>query len=279
MSVSRSTSQQQQNMSFFALLYRICQDEQVDLQFLSTNWIKRLTKLHQTRYITGYKFDLNPNAASLIADDKAATYELLHSQEIPAAEHVILYDFNNQAKYTLGRNNLNYLMNYFMRHQQNIVIKPNCGTGGRQSFHITQSNQMAPALVEVFQTNPTAALSPFYGIKSEYRIILLDNEEQLSYMKVLQDPESWKFNLQQGARAQEIPADKCVRVLNLAKQAVKVSGLRFCSVDIIETVNDEFMVLEINSGVMTENYLKQHPEDYQKIYNMYRAAIRKMFEK
>lgn len=275
---AKATGQGTPNLSYYALLYSICQEEDIELQFLSTNWLECLTKNGVTHYIMGHKYDLNSNAASLVADDKVATYEVLKAAQIPAAEHKLLYEFSNQSSYTLGRNNIAYLQRYFAEHNNDIVIKPNRGMCGRNTFHITEAEQLGPALVEVFYSNPVAAICPFYRIRYEYRTVLLDDEVRLSYKKVLQRVGDWKFNLQHGASAEPTPKDKIGVIAKLARAAASKLGLRFCSVDVIETFDDELMVLEVNSGVMTDKYLQQHPDEYEQIKNLHRDAIRKMFE-
>ena len=53
--------------------------------------------------------------------------------------------------------------------------------------------------------------------------------------------------------------------------------LSFASVDIIETENNELLVLEINSGVMLENLVNLLENGYEIAYNIYREAINAMF--
>lgn len=263
--------------SYYNILHQVCQAEQIDLRFFATNWVKQLSKGNKIHYIIGYKFDLNPAAASAVADDKAATSEILRTTKIPVIEHSLLYNFANQADYTLGRNSLNYARKYFDTHDQHVVVKPNCGTGGRAVYQVTDFAQVPAILAEIFAEQPTASLCPFYQIRHEYRVILLDDTERLAYMKTA-SADNWKFNLQQGATAGEIADDKHDEILALAKHSARAIGLRFCSVDIIETFAGELLVLEVNSGVMIQKYLEQHPEDLEVIKAIYRDAVRKMFE-
>lgn len=265
--------------SYCSTLYSICQEENIDFQLLSLNWIKRLEKSHQVRYIMGYKFDLNSYASGNIADDKFATYCALHYANIPAVEHFILYDFTNQANYAYGHNSFTNLERYFHDHADHIVIKPCNGTGGHQVYQLTDLQKVAPILTEIFYNNSSACLCPFYKIKHEYRVILLDHEVRLAYMKTLRNTSSdWKFNLQQGALSEPIPAEIYDKVINLALRAIQEINLRFCSVDIIQTQNDELLVLELNSGVMIQNYVQQHPDQYETVKAIYRDAILRMFE-
>lgn len=55
--------------------------------------------------------------------------------------------------------------------------------------------------------------------------------------------------------------------------------LGFCSVDIVETTKNEFLIMELNSGVMMTNYMDIREDGLEIAKNMYRKAIMKMFEK
>lgn len=262
-------------MNYDQMLYQICEERGIQLQFLSRNWIKRLEKGAKVRHIVGYKFDLNSQATSLIADDKFATFEVLSFAQIPVMQHAILYSLDNRASYALGCNTLGYAMEILHKYHDTMVIKANTGTCGRQVLKITNASDLAKSLPKVFQQSNSASLCPFYNIEHEYRIVLLDGEEKLSYMKT-KTAHAW-FNLDLGAKMENVPADRHARILEIAQRAAKALNLRFGSVDIIETTDEEFLVLEINSGVMTKHYLKQHPDEYGRVKSMYAEAIERMF--
>lgn len=261
--------------SYQQMLYQICQEEKINLQFLSNNWVVRLEKDGKVRFIAGYKFDLNSQATSLIADDKFATFEALSYAKVPVIQHAILYEPTDTSEHARGRNSLSYIAEFFERNHHSIIIKANHGTCGRQVYKVTHLDQLINVLPEVFKQSASASMCPFYEIAHEYRVILLDGEEKLSYMKTKQDA-AW-FNLDRGAKASPIPEEKYAEILDLAKRAARAIDLRFGSVDMIETRQGELLVLEINSGVMTKHYLEQYPEEYEKVKSMYREAIQKMF--
>lgn len=265
-------------LPYDAMLYQLCEEVGIKLEFLCTNWVRRLEKGGQVKFIVGRQTGLNSYTAGEIASDKVATYDVLNNQGIPAVEHVILYEFTNRAPYTMGRNSSKYVQDYFVKHDQHIVVKPINGKCGEGVIQISEERQIIPTLLELFCKNMTICMSPFYQIEYEYRMILLDGDVRVSYMKVLSDKSQWKFNLCQGARTEEIPSKKVGALTVLAKQAAKALGLRFCSVDMIETDAGETMVLEVNSSVMTDAYVQQHPEKYPEVRAMYRDMLRKMFE-
>ena len=54
----------------------------------------------------------------------------------------------------------------------------------------------------------------------------------------------------------------------MAKDVSKKINLGFGSIDIIKTIDNKYYVLEINSGVMIENYIKL-TSDGVKIFHFY----------
>lgn len=263
--------------AYHQILEEICQEDGIRLTLLSSDWMVQLDKGDVRRRILGHKFDLNPAASSLVADDKYATYEVLRHNQVPIIDHSIIYEDTNHEPYALGRNSLEYVLEFFEAHKKHIVIKPNLGQCGNYVYQITSPDQIAPALKKIFHHSMSASLCPFYYIRHEYRVIMLDGEERLSYQKNLGS--GWKFNLCHGATAQPIQDEimhQCI--VNLAKRATEALNLRFCSVDVIDTTDHELLIMEVNSGVMTENYLKQYPDQRSQVKAIYRDAIQKMFE-
>lgn len=262
--------------SYAGILSEICQESGVSLQWFSNNWVALLEKDKAKHFTIGYNFNINSAAAARIASDKIATYELLRHFGIPAVECRPLYECDNPEPYAKGYQSESYVEEFFNRNHQHIVLKPNGGQGGIDVYQVSELNQVQPVLKKIFRQGYLAAMCPFYEIRNEYRFIMLDGEVRLAYMK--ERNEDWRFNLSQGASAKKIEDDKLYeKLLALAKQAVKVLEIRFCSVDIIETQDNELMIMEVNSGVTTSKYLEQHPEDYSKVKQIYANVLEKMF--
>lgn len=306
---------------FNQILIEICNEENIRYKYLSKDWIIMLEKNGITKFISGYKFDLNSHGIGLIVDDKYALYEVLKQKNIPVIEHKIVYNKTNQLDYAKGCNTYEYVKEYFEKNNKHIVIKPNNGTCGKNVFNITNVNEIDSVLDKIFAKNFSISICPFYTIKNEYRIIMLDGEsklvykkyrpivigdgnknirqlliefnsqyfkdlkklENIEYDKVLSNNESyeynWKFNLSQGAIAKKVLEDNFKdKLTDLAKKVSNEINLRFGSIDIIETTDNELYVLEVNSGVMIENYVKLNLEDYIEVKNIYKEAIVKLFE-
>lgn len=305
--------------NFKEIIKEICTEDNIKYKFLSKDWVIMLEKDGKTRFISGYKFDLNSHGIGLIADDKYALYEVLKSKNIPVIEHKIVYNKMNNLDYAIGCNTYEYVKEYFEKNNNNIVIKPNDGTCGKNVFNVTDVNEIDIVLDKIFLKNYSISMCPFYKIKHEYRAIMLDGENKLLYTKYLpivtgdgnktirqllldfnydyfidklEDSKydkvlpknktfeyNWKFNLSQGSIAKKLN-DKVLqdRLIKIAKQVCKEINLKFGSIDIIETTNNELLVLEVNSGVMLENYIRLNPNEYIYAKDIYRNAIKNLFK-
>lgn len=305
--------------NFKEIIKEICTEDNIKYKFLSKDWVIMLEKDGKTRFISGYKFDLNSHGIGLIADDKYALYEVLKSKNIPVIEHKIVYNKMNNLDYAIGCNTYEYVKEYFEKNNNNIVIKPNDGTCGKNVFNVTDVNEIDIVLDKIFLKNYSISMCPFYKIKHEYRAIMLDGENKLLYIKYLpivtgdgnktirqllldfnydyfidklEDSKydkvlpknktfeyNWKFNLSQGSIAKKLN-DKVLqdRLIKIAKQVCKEINLKFGSIDIIETTNNELLVLEVNSGVMLENYIRLNPNEYIYAKDIYRNAIKNLFK-
>ena len=67
-------------------------------------------------------------------------------------------------------------------------------------------------------------------------------------------------------------------VSKMAKDVSKKINLGFGSIDIIKTIDNKYYVLEINSGVMIENYIKLTSDGVKKAKKVYEEAVLEMFK-
>ena len=89
---------------------------------------------------------------------------------------------------------------------------------------------------------------------------------------------NWKFNLSQGSISKTIEDNKLKEnLMTIVNKIYNFIDVNFVSIDIIKTRDNNLQVLEINSGVMLENYLKQHPDERDKIKEIYKKAIGNLF--
>lgn len=304
---------------FKKIIEDICKENGIKYNFLSKDWVIMLEKDGKNRFISGYKFDLNSHGIGLIVDDKYALYDVLKVKKIPVIEHKIVYNKTNNSDYAIGCNTYEYVKDYFTQNNNHIVIKPNNGTCGRNVFNVTDINEIDTILDKLFKTNYSISICPFYEIKNEYRVIMLNGEKKLLYAKylpivigngkktirqlllefnpiyfkdklkdskydkILNDKEkfeyNWKFNLSQGSIAKKVENKSLEeKLIQIAKNVCNNINLRFGSIDIVETTNGKLFVLEANSGVMIDNYIKLNPNEYNLVKEIYKEAIESLFE-
>lgn len=110
-----------------------------------------------------------------------------------------------------------------------------------------------------------------------------DKLSEEEYNKILNKNEiyeyGWQFNLSKGAIPFEVSSlDLKNKLLNMASRVSSIFDVGFCSIDIVETQNNELLVMELNSGVMMENYMQIVPEGFKIAKEIYKEAINEMFK-
>ncbi len=297
----------------------ICDELGIKCTLLSKDWIFMLEKGEVTRFFAGYKSALNDHAVGMVLDDKYALYDVLKEKKLPVSEYNIVYGEKVTEDYAIGCNNFEYVKKYFYEHNQDIVLKPNDGTCGRDVYRVRDINELEDLYSRLTRKYFSINMGPFYHIINEYRFIIYNGVPRIAYKKnkpvvygdgkstirdlllkfneryftdrlndpmydrVLNNNEefeyNWKFNLSQGAVASEITdKDLYNKLEKIAIDSAKNVGLKFGSVDIIVTEDNQALILEMNSGVMLENYIEQFSDGYSKAKELYKEVIIEMFK-
>ena len=290
-----------------SLIKEICDEKGISFNLISKDWIMVLRKDNIIRYITGYKFDLNNHASGLICDDKYALYDNFKLLGIPVVEHFIIHiDYNK-----------NDIINLFNKYKK-LVVKTNTGTCGNNMFVVNNINDLFNHIDKLLISNYSISISPYYNIKNEYRSIILNDKVEVFYGKkrpivigdgvhsiykllmefnsnyfknikdftldkVLPKEEeyeyNWQHNLSKGAVPFEVEDNNLKeKVQELALLSFKKLNLKFASVDIVELETGKLLVLEINSGVMMDNFSKLFKDGRNITKNLYTKVIEEMFK-
>lgn len=304
--------------TFQKIVKEICNEEKINFNILSKDWIIALEKDNKRRYIAGYKFDLNEHGLGMILDDKFAMYDVLNAYGLPIIKHYIVYRENNLNDYALGCNSYGYVLDLFHKFNHNIVLKPNNGACGVGVYHIKDEEKLFEVYTRLLDKNFSISVCPFYDIETEFRTIILKDQIKLLYGKirpiVVGDGKStiyellcnfnyeyfkdyneankdvvlnnnevyeydWKFNLSRGSKMfRDISKKDYDNISSLALTTASSVGLGFGSVDIIKTKQGELYIMEINSGVMMDNFIKQDNNGYEIAKDIYGSAIKEMFK-
>ncbi len=299
------------------LLREIAQEEGFRYSTYSYDWVKAFSKDDTSMYVYGYNFPINPTSFTQIANDKACTSEILSANGIPNVEHSYFMTPNDihYVKYLGVDGNWKQMLALLEKYGK-IICKPNSGTGGAGLRIVTDETELEKAVNNLFSTENTMCICPYYNIENEYRVIILDNEVCVVFRKVRPcvigngidnvaslcakagkriDPAlnidyayipkefekieiGWKHNLGQGSSPEVLTAGEIYdTVTALAKKALSILGGRFASVDCV-SIDGSYRVLEVNSGVMMDNFALSSNDNYNKAKSIYKAAINKYFD-
>ena len=294
------------------IMRELCAELDIQLRTYCKDWVIELKKGSRREYIWGYQM-LNGSAEQLICKDKSATAEILNSNSVKAVEHN-LFIVPTEISY-VGMSENWREMSALLKKYGKAVVKNNEGTGGADVYAVSSQGELESAVHTLFKNYRTISISPFYDIEKEYRVICFKGKPLLTFEKnrrfvigdgrseVLElaarkygnvsvediaDPckvpaegektfISWKHNLGRGAQAELVGGGSEKEVEKLAAEAAALLNLKAAAVDVIK-VGDELLVLEVNSGLMTENFASESVENCSLTKEIYRACLKEMFK-
>jgi glutathione synthase/RimK-type ligase-like ATP-grasp enzyme len=241
----------------------------VGCEAMSQNWLLRLQRDDAIRWVVGYQFDLNTAGANSVAQDKVATYLALQRANIPVVQHVLVRSMPPEPV------DVDHLRTLF---SGPFIIKPLNASGGRGVQLVGDPSQAA----QIIQHSDIAAwaASPFCDIVAEYRVMLLDNILLLAYQKT--QPVTLNglryFNLGLGAVPRDIADPQRQQdVVAMAQTACREMSLRLAAVDVVQLASGDLQVLEVNDGIMMENYARMSQEYSNRAAGVYDTIVAAMF--
>ena len=159
--------------TFNEIIKKIGEELDIKVTLLSDNWLTILEKDNEIHYITGYKFDLNNHGIGNVMDDKSLFYDVMMKFNLPMVEQMCFYKKYDEEK----------VLDYFHRNNNTLIVKGSLGTCGKNVFLVKKEKDLFERIDFLYQTQDVVIISPFYDIKNEYRVIVLNNEIKLIYGK------------------------------------------------------------------------------------------------
>ncbi|MDR3207247.1 MAG: hypothetical protein LBT60_02845 [Oscillospiraceae bacterium] len=299
------------NRQLVKIIGELCAERGIPLRRYADDWILELAPGGKSVFIVGYQFPHNDAAAQLLCEDKSALSDILRAHGVSAVEHWFFLTPDNLGY--LGRAGNWRRMTELLETHKTLVCKSNTGSGGRDVFRVSTQAELENAAAQVFRNNRALALSPFYEIESEYRVVLLRGSAELVYQKERPFVEGdgghtfaelyaqkygfpasdaalethpgailpagrrvrthWKHNLGQGAAPRPV-ADGPLRQ-DLIALALAAAAAVGAVFASVDIVETEkgLKVLEINSGVMMEHFAASSAENYRTAKEIYRRAL------
>jgi len=173
---------QNQSRVLVAILRAYCARRGLTLHALCDDWAFVLEGGGHRHVIFGYDLGLNRSSALQVANDKAATHQMLSLAGLPSVDHQLFHP-PAMAEYIPLPGNWRPMLDYFHRHGGDVVCKPNTGTGGIGVQRVRSEAELEAAAHALFASGRGLCLSPFLAITREVRVVVLGGRGQLAYGK------------------------------------------------------------------------------------------------
>lgn len=306
------------NELFKGMIRDICKGKGVSVNELSFGYILQLKKENKIKYLFNHSFPLNSQVAGKLADDKYAAYEIFKNSNIPVIEHNIIFnrEYNSDIEYWnyiktyFEANNKKIVIKPNNGHNGIGVFVCDNFDDIKNVIHENFKNAYDFLLCPYYESIAEyrtiyldgACLLTYRKIKpfvigngiDSIRDLFFKNKSlgknKLSEITSSIDLESapkkdekielsWKYNLSSGAIAEIIPDGELKsKIETISILAAKAIAMKFASVDIIHTPDNKLLVMEVNSNVYMDKFLKHDSSRYPIVKEIYEKAIDSMFE-
>lgn len=298
-------------MQFFEQsLSEICKENDITATKFCDGYCYKLSKNNKSMFIYNNVFENNGASIYKILKDKSAVFEILTANSIPSVEHYYISPLDTASSVEAE------LSSFFKKYGK-LVLKHNEGMSGTNVFYVDNYNDLITISNKIIDQFGAVSLSPFYDIKHEYRIVVLNNKVELVYDKIrptvvgngkdtlsqliranypnlktfdknlnLQSVPakneqiilSWRHNLNFGSTPKIIDDKVIIKKLSkIALSAAKTLNINYACIDIIETNSNELKVLEINGSVSMGKFASFSKQNYQTAKGIIQKAILSKF--
>lgn len=291
------------------IITQICAEQGIKLTFKEDGWLIILEKSGKTKCIVGYKFPLNYQSTAQIMDDKGLFYDLMQYKNLPIIKHfvidkntkeelinnffkqekerivvkgnigtcgkeVFLVDNISDLKKTINnlltkQDTLSLCPYYEIINEYRVIVlngKEKLIYGKKRPIVIGDGHSDLLTLAKIFNEKYYNDEEKQHFIKN---YIPAKGEEVML---------SFKFNLSMGS-VPYLDIDSQIKnnILTIVHKIIRELDIVFASIDIIETTNHQLFIMEANSGIMMNNFIKQIANGYDIAYEIYNEAIKTMF--
>ncbi len=167
---------------FVTAVQKYCAEHGIAVETRSQGWLMVMNKGPRRHLAYGYDVGLNSAVTHRIANDKAATAELLELNGIACVPHAF-FPSPALSEYVPASGTWETMLGHLAQNPDGIVVKPNEGTSGNLVFKVLDRPALERAVSEIFSLNLNLAISPYLEIKNEVRVILVDALPVIVYSK------------------------------------------------------------------------------------------------
>ena len=167
---------------FVDAVKKYCAAHGIAIEIRSQGWLLIMQHGSSRHLAFGYDLGLNGAVAHRIANDKAATAEVLQACGIACIPHTLFLS-PKMNEYIPPQRSWDAMLALLRANPGGIVVKPNEGTSGDGVFKVSTEPELELAVHRIFSSSLGLAISPYVAIDNEVRVVLLDHHPVVVYRK------------------------------------------------------------------------------------------------
>jgi glutathione synthase/RimK-type ligase-like ATP-grasp enzyme len=168
--------------TFVDAVRKYCVSHGIGIEIRAQGWLIVMQRGPTRHLAFGYDLGLNSAVAHRIANDKAATAEVLHMCGVACIPHALFLS-PEMNEYIPPQRSWEAMLALLRENPNGIVVKPNEGTSGDSVFKVSSEPDLELAVHRIFSSSLGLAISPYVEIENEVRVVLLDHYPLVVYGK------------------------------------------------------------------------------------------------
>lgn len=168
--------------TFVNAVRRYCDSHGIGIEIRAQGWLIVMQRGPTRHLAFGYDLGLNSAVAHRIANDKAATAEVLQICGVACVPHTLFLS-PEMNEYIPPQRSWEAMLALLRENPNGIVVKPNEGTSGDFVFKVSSEPDLELAVHRIFSSSLGLAISPYVEIENEVRVVLLDHHPMVVYGK------------------------------------------------------------------------------------------------
>ena len=167
---------------FVDAIKKYCAAHGIGIEIRAQGWLIIMQRGARRHLAFGYDVGLNSAIAHRIANDKAATAEVLQACGVACVPHTLFLN-PKMNEYIPPQRSWETMLALLRENPNGVVVKPNEGTSGDSVFRVSTEPDLELAVQRIFSSSLGLAVSPYLDIENEVRVILIDDHPLVVYRK------------------------------------------------------------------------------------------------
>ena len=167
---------------FVDAIKKYCAAHGIGIEIRAQGWLIIMQRGARRHLAFGYDVGLNSAIAHRIANDKAATAEVLQACGVACVPHTLFLN-PKMNEYIPPQRSWEAMLALLRENPDGVVVKPNEGTSGDSVFKVSTEPDLELAVQRIFSSSLGLAVSPYLDIENEVRLVLIDDHPLVVYRK------------------------------------------------------------------------------------------------